>query len=308
MVFFLIGVAVYSLCTRGIDIAPAFASAKFTLENVINAAGVGVFLYVGFEWVTPLAEETTDYRLIGRGMLWSIGLLSLTYCLFTVGMYVGLTQEQLRSGTPIPHILFGQNLFGGAGVLFFIIMSVLASVTSFNAGLVNTSRFAYAMGRDNVLPRVFSRLHSTYATPWVAIAFLALFAIAISVYTLLTGHYLFIIMMAAALECFIYVVMAVCVIRLRKKQPDAPRDFKAPLGYTVPVITIIVFLGLLVGIFTDASRDYSGKVLFNNYWVAVVMAAFFAFTTGYTLIIVPMLKKRASERAQGRVKRRPGRT
>ena len=113
--------------------------------------------------------------------------------------------------------------------------------------------------------------------------------------------------MAAALECFIYVVVAVCVISLRKKQPDAPRDFKAPLGYTVPVITIIVFLGLLVGIFTDASRDYSGKVLFNNYWVAVVMAAFFAFTTGYTLIIVPMLKKRASERAQGRVKRRPGR-
>jgi amino acid transporter len=308
MVFFLIGVSVYSLCTRGINISPAFASAKFTLENVINAAGVGVFLYVGFEWVTPLAEETTDYRLIGRGMLWSIGLLSITYCLFTVGMYVGLTDEQLRSGSPIPHILFGQNLFGGAGVLFFIIMSVLASVTSFNAGLVNTSRFAYAMGRDNVLPRVFSRLHSLYATPWVAIIFLALFAIAISVYTLLTGQYLFIIMMAAALECFIYVVMAVCVIRLRKKQPDAARDFKTPLGYTVPVITIIVFLGLLIGIFTDSSRDYSGKVLFHNYWVAVVMAAFFALTAGYTLIIVPMLKKKASERAQGRVKRRPGRT
>ena len=44
--------------------------------SVFSAAGVGVFLYVGFEWVTPLAEETTDYRLIGRGMLLAIGLLA----------------------------------------------------------------------------------------------------------------------------------------------------------------------------------------------------------------------------------------
>ena len=80
---------------------------KFTLSNVIQAAGVGVFLYVGYEWVTPLAEETTDYRLIGRGMIWAIGLLSVTYALFVTAMYAGLTQEQLASGTPIPHIVFG---------------------------------------------------------------------------------------------------------------------------------------------------------------------------------------------------------
>lgn len=306
MVGFLLAVSVYTLATHEIHFGAALAHEKFTLSNIMQAAGVGVFLYVGFEWVTPLAEETTDYRLIGRGMIWAIALLSLTYALFVTAMYAGLTREQLMSGTNIPHIVFGRNLFGGAGVVLFIIMSILASVTSFNSGLLNTSRFSYAMGRDNVLPRMFSKLHPSYATPWVAILFLALFAIAISVATLVTGKYLFLILMAAALECFIYVVVALCVIRLRIRQPEKERTFRVPFGYAIPVVIIIVFTGLMLGIFADTSRDYRGNVLFENYWVAVVMAGFFFFTAAYALIVVPVLKKKAAEKSLGRVKRRPG--
>lgn len=311
MIAFLIGVSVYSISTHGVDVATAVHSAKFTLGNVIQAAGVGVFLFVGYEWVAPLAEETMDYKLIGKGMLWAIGLLTVTYALFVVGMYVGLTAEQLKeqlsTDTPIPHILFGRNLFGRVGALFFVLMSVLASVTSFNSGLLNTSRFSYAMARDNVLPRVFSNLHPAHASPWVSILFLALLAAAISLLTLLTGQYFFLIVMAAALECFIYVVAAVCVIRLRRKFPAKERSFKVPLGDTIPVVTIAVFTSLMIGMFSNATRDYEGRVLFQNYWVAIVMAGFFLFTTAYTLTIVPIFKKKAEERAKARVKRRPGR-
>jgi amino acid transporter len=311
MIAFLIGVSTYSISRHGVNVSAALHSAKFTLSNVIQAAAVGVFLFVGYEWVAPLAEETMDYKMIGKGMLAAIGILTVTYALFVVGMYVGLTaeqiKEQLSTDTPIPHILFGRNLFGGVGALFFVLMSVLASVTSFNSGLLNTSRFSYAMARDNVLPRVFSNLHPTHASPWVSILFLALLAAAISFLTLLTGQYFFLIVMAAALECFIYIVVAVCVIRLRRKFPDKERSFKVPLGYTIPVVTIFVFTALLIGMFSNATRDYEGRVLFQNYWVAVVMAGFFLFTTAYTLTIVPIFRKKAEERAKARVKRRPGR-
>ena len=306
MVAFMIGVSIYTFATHDINISLAAQSAKFTLENIIQAAGVGVFLFVGYEWVTPLAEETTDYGLIGKGMLWAIGLLTITYSLFITAMFVGLTPAQLASGTQIPHIVFGTNLFGVAGTISFIVMSILASVTSFNSGLLNTSRFSYAMGRDNVLPRFFSKLHPTYATPWVSILFLGVFAIVISLATLYTGKYLFIILMAAALECFIYVVAAVCVIKLRKKYPEKKRSFKIPLGHTIPIIVIVVFTGLMIGIFTDVSRDYMGRELFKNYWVAVVMGGCFLCMILYTLIVVPIFKKKAEEKAKTRVKRRPG--
>jgi len=306
MVAFMISVSIYTFATHDVNISLAAHSAKFTLENIIQAAGVGVFLFVGYEWVAPLAEETTDYRLIGKGMLWAIGLLTVTYSLFIVAMFVGLTPAQLASGTPIPHIVFGTNLFGVAGTVTFIGMSILASVTSFNSGLLNTSRFSYAMGRDNVLPRFFSKLHPAYATPWVSILFLCLFAIAVSLATLFTGKYLFIILMAAALECFIYIVAAVCVIKLRKKYPEKERSFKIPLGHTIPIIVIIVFTGLMIGIFTDVSRDYLGRELFKNYWVAVVMGAFMLLMVLYTFLVVPVFKKKAAEKEKTRVRRRPG--
>ena len=306
MIGFLVLVSVYSLARTGIDLRPALASPRFTVGNVMQAAAVGVFLYVGFEWVTPLAEETTDYRLIGKGMLIAIGILSVTYSLFTVAMWTGLTPVQRASGTPIPHILFGRNLLGIPGMLLFVLMSILASVTSFNSGLLNTSRFAYAMARDNVLPRSFAKLHPDRATPWFSILALTIFALAISFFILVTRKYLFIIVMAAGLECFIYVVMALCVLRLRKKLPDNPRDFKIPLGPVIPVAVMIIFTALLVGIFTDASRDSTGAVLFQNFWVAVAMAAFFLVCLLYALLVTPVLKRKAAERASVRVKRRPG--
>jgi amino acid transporter len=308
MLTFMIGVSIYTFATHDVNISLALSNSKFTFGNIMQAAGVGVFLFVGYEWVTPLAEETTDYRLIGRGMLWAICILTMTYSLFVVAMFVGLTPAQLASGTPIPHIVFGTNLFGTAGTITFICMSILASVTSFNSGLLNTSRFSYAMGRDNVLPRFFSKLHPSYATPWVSILFLGVLAIVISLITLYTGKYLFIILMAAALECFIYVVAAVCVIKLRKKYPNKERAFKIPMGNTIPIIVIVVFTGLMIGIFTDVSRDYTGKELFKNYWVAVVMAGFLLCMVLYTLIVVPIFKKKAEEKEKTRVRRRPGKS
>jgi hypothetical protein len=55
-------------------------------------------------------------------------------------------------------------------------------------------------------------------------------------------------------------------------------------------------------IINDKSIDYAGNILFSNYWVAVVMAAFLGLCALYTIAVVPILKKKAA----ARVKRRPG--
>ncbi|MDP2862268.1 MAG: amino acid permease, partial [Desulfobacterales bacterium] len=60
---FLIFVSVYTLSVKEINFTAALNSSNFTTGKVLSAAAIGVFMYVGFEWVAPLAEETTDYRL-----------------------------------------------------------------------------------------------------------------------------------------------------------------------------------------------------------------------------------------------------
>jgi len=306
MFAFLLAVSIYTLATHKVDIGPALHSPDFTIGKVLTAAGLGVFLFVGFEWVTPLAEETEDYRMVGKGMMLAVALLAITYSLFVLAMYVGLTEEQRHSGTTIPHILYGRNLFGAAGGVIFIFMSLLASVTSFNSGVLNFSRFGYAMARANILPRVFSKLHPDYATPWVAILGITIFALALCLFTLFSGQFMFIITMAAALECFIYVVISLCLIRLRKKYPDQERAYKVPFGKLIPIVNIVVFTGLMLGIFAETTRDALGRIMFRNYWVAVVMAAFALVMTAYAYVVVPRLQQAAQQRTSQRRRRRPG--
>jgi len=307
MLIFLICVGLYTFLVQGVDMGSALASPRLTAENVFMATAVGVFLFVGFEWVAPLAEETEDYRMVGKGMMLAIVLLSVTYSLFVTAMYSGLTEAQINSHTTIPHILFARNLFGAAGAAVFIFMSILASFTSFNSGVLNNSRFIYAMARGNILPRIFSRLHPDYATPWVAIVGLVIFSIVMSLFILITRQFLFVIVMAAALECFIYVVVALCVIRLRKKFPDQERAFRVPFGNLIPVLVIFVFSLLMVGMFADTTRDSMGNVLFANYWCAVAMVILAAVMILYATRVVPIFQKAAEARAQQRKKRRPPR-
>ena len=307
MLGFLVSVGLYTFIVQGVDMSSALESPKLTAGNVFNATAIGVFLFVGFEWVAPLAEETEDYRMVGKGMMLSIICLSITYSLFVTAMYSGLTEAQINSGTTIPHILFARNLFGTAGAAVFIGMSILASFTSFNSGILNNSRFIYAMARGNILPRVFSKLHPDHATPWVAIFVLVVFAIIMSFFILITEQFLFIIVMAAALECFIYVVVAWCVMRLRKKFPEKERAFKVPFGNLIPMLVIFIFSLLMVGIFTDASRDNLGNVLFYNYWCAVAMIILAGCMVLYTAKVVPIFQKAAEARLNQRKRRRPPR-
>jgi riboflavin transporter FmnP len=95
-------------------------------------------------------------------------------------------------------------------------------------------------------------------------------------------------------------------LRLRKLFPDKERSFTIPFGKTIPVVTAILFGGLMTGIFVDCTRDYLGNILFHNYWVALAMAAFAVVCILYTLLFVPQLKILAAQRASSRKRRRPG--
>ncbi len=65
MLGFLICVGLYTFFVQGVDMSGAFENPRLTAENIFTATAMGVFLFVGFEWVAPLAEETEDYRMVG---------------------------------------------------------------------------------------------------------------------------------------------------------------------------------------------------------------------------------------------------
>ncbi|WP_027364134.1 APC family permease [Desulfotruncus alcoholivorax] len=260
--------------------------------NFLNAVAVGVFLFVGFEWVTPLAEEVTHSRLISRGMLLAIGILSVTYALFTVAMTATVPKDVLVN-SPIPHLIFARTILGNSGVAIMVLITLAASITTFNAGLISVSRFVYASARENVLPAMFSKISMRFFTPWVAIISVFITGVIVSSIVLITKRYLTLVNMAAAMESIIYVLAGVSVITLRKKLPGMQRPYQIPGGYWIPGICAAVFSLLTLAIFFS----------FPSVFIYLCIGAFISVI--YVNQVVPELKRRSRAKKSANRRRRP---
>ncbi len=245
----LIAISLYGFYRIDFAIAEPFSLG--TLDGFIQAVAMGITAYIAFEWVITISEEVTDVRIVPKGMMIALGILSVIYALFSTAMTSVLGWDVLKGvldpdGLPIPHILYGKYLLGGFGLYFMIGMSLLASLTSLNAGLLTASRFVYAMARDWSLPRFIAKLHPRYATPWVAMLVVTAFCVLITVYGFITRYVLSMIFIIASAECIMYMVMALSVIRLRYKEPDTERSFRIRGGLVIPILVIIVY-GIVAG-------------------------------------------------------------
>lgn len=263
-------------------------------SGLLNAVALGVFLFVGFEWVTPLAEEVTKVKQISKGMMIAIGLLSVTYAAFTVAM-TNLVPREALVGSAVPHMVFARALLGSSGEVWMVVISLAASITTFNAGIISVSRFMYASAREHVLPAVFTRLSMRYLTPWVSIVALFCMALLVAGATLLTQRYLLLVEMAAAMESIVYVLAGLAVISLRRKMPDQPRPYRIKGGMLIPALTAVVFALL------------AAAVLSANWRVLLVLSGAFVICLIYVNTAVPYLKKKHAARKR-LARRRPSQT
>ena len=256
----------------------------------IQAVAVGVFLFVGFEWVTPLAEEVTESKLIAHGMFITVGVVCIVYALFTAAMMANVPRGMLLN-SPIPQVLLAKKVLGGAGLVWILFVSLACSFGTFNAGLLSVSRFFYATAREHALPPVFSRISMRFMTPWVAVIAVFVIGYISSLLILYTGRYLVVVDMAAASESVIFALSAAALIVLRKKMADAPRAFKVPFGPLIPGLTILIFALLAVmTIITDPAIGY---------W----MAAGLVVIGLYVLLVVPRMKEKYKVKRSPRARR-----
>jgi amino acid transporter len=256
------------------------------LGNFGQAVALGIFLYIGFEWVTPLAEEVTKIPQISRGMMVALGILAVVYAVFTVAMSNVLPHSELTS-TAAPQIVFARRVFGFGGAVWMLAMSVGASITTFNAGLIGISRFAYASARELALPPFLSRV-SRWFTPWAAIVTVCVLGLAIAAAVLYTGRYRVLIDLGAAVECLVYALAGLAVWSLRRREPAKDRPYLAGRSLLLPLVTTVVFLALGVSIFlTDQSALF--------YLLSGLLVTFL-----YVVYVVPALRRRYGRRPGAR--------
>jgi APA family basic amino acid/polyamine antiporter len=218
-----------------------------------------MFTYSGWNAAAYMAEETRDP---GRNVPLALAIGTVTVTLIYLLMNVlfiyvmsvgGLAMVQGSVLDVVADRLLGVRAGDVMGIV-----SIVSLAAGINAYTFAGPRVYFAMARDGLFFRSMSRVHPRYKTPAVSIVAQAAFTILL----ILTGsldalaNYV-----GFAITLFLGVAVA-AVFVLRRRDPDAPRPFKA-LGYPVtPAIYVIVSLLIVVNAFySDTTRTLAGTAI-----------------------------------------------
>ncbi|HYH29474.1 MAG TPA: APC family permease [Pseudonocardia sp.] len=211
---------------------------------VLAAAALAFYSFVGFETSANVAEETRDVRrsyplaLVG-------GLLLAGALYLVVGLVVTLTVpvDQLAGSTgPLLEVVRVADV-GVPAWLFSVVALVAVANTALLSGIYS-SRLAYGMAADRVLPRVLARVLPGRRTPWVAIVA----TLAVSMALTLTGDLgdLANTVVLLLLVTFASTNLAVIVLRRRPDEGE-PDHVRIPL--------VLPWLGLASCVALAAQQD-----------------------------------------------------
>lgn len=219
--------------------------------TVFGAVGTAIWFFIGFEFACPMAEENKKpYKNIPYGLI--LGLLSIyaVDIIFVFGA-VRYTDINVMLTSSVPHVDAATATLGYWGGITMGVITICASFTTGNAYIAALPRMLYGMARENLVPRIFAKIHPKYRVPMYGIIFTVLLILLTTVYISMNGGTSAIILIFINTACITwlvaYIIAMLDVLILRKKYPDYPRLWKTPFAWITLPIGII---GALYAIYT----------------------------------------------------------
>lgn len=257
------------------------------LTAVLTMVGLALFLFVGVEYVTPLASELRDSsRNIPRAMY--VGVTAVAAAMFLYGLAVARQVENVDLGdgtfildTPLAIPAFAEAVMGGFGRVWLGIAVLLASAATLNTLLAGIPRIFYGMAKDGTLPRSFAYLHPKYKEPWVGIALVAVIGIVGAV--ILDGDVpsiINLILAAVMAWIFSYILVNISVILLRNRRPDIVRPYSTPL---YPFPQLLATAGLLVAAWYVAPPGLTRSDIYTPFFIMLGICAAYALIWTYAV-------------------------
>jgi amino acid transporter len=216
--------------------------APFGVAGVGAAAGTIFFSYIGLDAVSTAGDEVKDpQKTMPKAIIAALLTVTTVYLLVAfaaLGAQDWRDFEGQKAGlATILDIVTGANYWGtvlAAGAVISIFSVTLVT-------LYGQTRILFAMGRDGLLPSMFAKVDPRSMTPVNNTIVVA------TVVAILAGFvpldYLADLVSIGTLTAFI--VVAVGVVLLRRREPDLPRGFKVP-GYPVTPALAIISCGYLL--------------------------------------------------------------
>ncbi len=209
-----------------------------------------MWLFLAIETLPMLAEECKNpKRDMQRGLISAmITLMLMSTITVTVTAGIGGTDHIATSTHVLPDAVamaFGPD-FWLAKALGSI--GLLGLIASFTGVILGFSRQIFSLARAGYFPKFLAYLHPTRRSPVCALVFPSILGF---ICLLLFGADQ-IILIATFGALMSYLMMSLSCIVLRKKEPNAVREWKVPLYPVTPAIAVVLAsITLFSSIFAD---------------------------------------------------------
>ncbi|MEU5427316.1 amino acid permease [Streptomyces olivoreticuli] len=242
-----------------------FAPSNFGVMGIFSAAAVVFFAFIGFDIVATTAEETRNpQRDVPRGILGSLAICTVLYVAVSVVVTGMQRYDQLSTDAPLADAFKATGHPFWAGLISFGAAVGLTTVCMIL--LLGQSRVFFAMSRDGLLPRIFSRVHPRYGTPYRSTILLGVVVSVLAGFTSID-------VLAELVNIgtlFAFVVVALGVILLRRNRPDLHRAFRTPLVPLVPVLSVLASLWLMLNLTAETWLRFA-------VWMALGFVIYFVY-------------------------------
>jgi len=244
---------------------PTGEKGEFGWSGILRAASIVFFAYIGFEAVSTAGQEAKNpAKDMPFGIIGSLVICTVIYILVSIVLTMIVPYTKLNVPDPVAVAV---DAFGPQWGWFAKTIKVGAIIGLTSVILVlmyGQTRIFYTMARDGLLPKVFSRVHPKFRTPWIN-------TLVVGLLVATAGGFFDINFLGDATSVgtlAAFGIVCLTVIWLRRTHPDIPRGYKVPLYPALPALGILSCFAL---IFTVETRVL---VFFGWYLVGAIILYF----------------------------------
>lgn len=232
------------------------------IKGILATTGLVFVSYAGVTKVASVAEEVEKPgRNIPLGILGSLTFTTILYVAIVI-VLVGVTDPGSVAGSLTPMAVAASSTLGEIGIIIIILAAILALVSTANAGILSSSRYPFAMSRDNLVPESFSTVSTRFGTPVTSITLTGTVLLVLIAFVPI----LEIAKLASAFQILVFGLTNIAVVAFREGSLEYEPEFNSPMYPWIQAFGVITSVLLLTQMGGIALIGSGGIILGSIIW------------------------------------------